>query len=517
MGEKTAGLVKIIGITVLLVLLWCILVWQSPLSFLTPNNFENLLRRTALYGVLGIGVAFVIISSGIDLSIGSLVCLSACLLALFLQVDYVPIGEVDVWQVRKDEQSISVSIDHGFSTGDQLWYYKDRRNKGLVTVVGIDDGQEIAGHKVAILTVDPPPQRDQDSEDGEKVGSISLTLAVDSIDGTMVKLDSSAPKLKHNDKILFVHSTSSGREKVIEQAKSDNAIEIGDEDSGLDNTFRAVPIRKTPYMSIPLALLSVLGIVLTLGVIHGVLITKLKMQPFVVTLCGLLIYRGLSRWLTSDQTVGFIEYQETLGAVATGRWETGLCFMPTKVETADGQGSESWQMVWDTALGAESFGIPYSFFIFAFVTVAAIVFLNLTVWGRHLQAVGRNEEAARYSGINTNRITILAYILCAVLTGVGGIMFAIDSNSIAPSSFGNFFELYAIAAAVLGGCSLRGGEGSILGVVVGTALMQTLYNSIVLLKIPDELEFTIIGAVILFGVAADELTRMLASRFRSKE
>jgi ribose transport system permease protein len=96
-------------------------------------------------------------------------------------------------------------------------------------------------------------------------------------------------------------------------------------------------------------------------------------------------------------------------------------------------------------------------------------------------------------------------------------MFAIDSNSIAPSSFGNFFELYAIAAAVLGGCSLRGGEGSILGVVVGTALMQTLYNSIVLLKIPDELEFTIIGAVILFGVAGDELTRMLAAKFRSKE
>jgi ribose transport system permease protein len=191
--------------------------------------------------------------------------------------------------------------------------------------------------------------------------------------------------------------------------------------------------------------------------------------------------------------------------------------MPVKVPSAVEGGEDSWKMVWDTAQGAEVFGIPYSFFIFAFVIIVAIIFLNLTVWGRHLQAVGRNEEAARYSGITTHRITTLAYVLCAVLTGLGGIMFAIDSNSIAPSSFGNFFELYAIAAAVLGGCSLRGGEGSILGVVVGTALMQTLYNSIVLLKIPDELEFTIIGAVILFGVAADELTRMLAARFRSKE
>jgi ribose transport system permease protein len=187
--------------------------------------------------------------------------------------------------------------------------------------------------------------------------------------------------------------------------------------------------------------------------------------------------------------------------------------MPVKVPaTADAP--ETWQVVWDAAAGAKSFGIPYSFFIFVLITLTAIVFLNLTVWGRHMQAVGRNEEAARYSGISTNRVTILAYVLCAVLTGIGGVMFAIDSNSIAPSSFGNFFELYAIAAAVLGGCSLRGGEGSILGVVVGTALMQTLYNSIVLLKIPDELEFTIIGAVILFGVIADELMRRLAGRFR---
>ncbi|MCH1441001.1 MAG: ABC transporter permease, partial [Rubripirellula sp.] len=210
-----------------------------------------------------------------------------------------------------------------------------------------------------------------------------------------------------------------------------------------------------------------------------------------------------------------IEYQETLGKVATGRWETGIQFMPVKVDPAGD--ASSWKLVWDSAEGAQMFGIPYSFFIFLGVIFTAIIFLNLTVWGRHLQAVGRNEEAARYSGISTHRITTLAYVLCAVLTGLGGVMFAIDSNSIAPSSFGNFFELYAIAAAVLGGCSLRGGEGSILGVVVGTALMQTLYNSIVLLKIPDELEFTIIGAVILFGVAGDELTRMLAAKFRSKE
>ncbi|MGB1928260.1 MAG: ABC transporter permease [Mariniblastus sp.] len=515
MGDRGTGLLKIAGITTLLLLLWCILIWESPLSFLTPNNLENLLRRTALYGVLGIGVAFVIISSGIDLSIGSLVCLAACLLALFLHVDYVPVGQVDVWQVRADASTISVAANHGFNEGDELWYYKDRRNKGLVKVAGIGGTEILDGTSVTVLTVDPAPKRDQDSEEGKPVGKISSTFDVINYGGNAAELDSNAPKLKHNDKVLFVHNSETSREKTVDQAGENNQLILTDEDSGLNAEFRAVPIRKTPYMSIPLALLSVFGIVLCLGVIHGLLITRLKMQPFVVTLCGLLIYRGLSRWLTNDQTVGFIEYQETLGKVATGRWETGIQFMPVKVDPAGD--ASSWKLVWDSAEGAQMFGIPYSFFIFLGVIFTAIIFLNLTVWGRHLQAVGRNEEAARYSGISTHRITTLAYVLCAVLTGLGGVMFAIDSNSIAPSSFGNFFELYAIAAAVLGGCSLRGGEGSILGVVVGTALMQTLYNSIVLLKIPDELEFTIIGAVILFGVAGDELTRMLAAKFRSKE
>ena len=245
-------------------------------------------------------------------------------------------------------------------------------------------------------------------------------------------------------------------------------------------------------MPIPMAIAAVLGIALLIGVFHGFLITKLKQQPFIVTLSGLLAYRGLSRWLTNDQTVGFIEYQDSLGALATGRW-----------------------ILWEQTENAASFGIPYSFFVLVVVAALAIIFLNSTIWGRYMLALGRNEEAARYSGINTGRITILAYVLCAVLTAIGGILFALDSNSIAPSSFGNFFELYAIAAAVLGGCSLRGGEGSIIGVVVGTALMQTLYNSIVLLKIPDELEYTIIGAVILIGVVSDEVIRRFATYLKS--
>ena len=94
-------------------------------------------------------------------------------------------------------------------------------------------------------------------------------------------------------------------------------------------------------------------------------------------------------------------------------------------------------------------------------------------------------------------------------------LFVLDVNSAQPSDFGNFYELYAIAAAVLGGCSLRGGEGSILGVLFGTALMQTLRNMIVLVDwIPTHIEYAVIGLVILCGVAVDEVMKKLVDRKR---
>jgi ribose transport system permease protein len=143
----------------------------------------------------------------------------------------------------------------------------------------------------------------------------------------------------------------------------------------------------------------------------------------------------------------------------------------------------------------------------------AAVFLNRTVWGRYLLALGRNEQAARYSGIDTGRMKLLAYVISSTLAALGGMLFVLDINAAQPSDFGNFYELYAIAAAVLGGCSLRGGEGSILGLLVGSALMVVL-NNMINLAHPQyqNVEFAIIGGVILAGVIADELVRRAAGR-----
>ncbi len=156
---------------------------------------------------------------------------------------------------------------------------------------------------------------------------------------------------------------------------------------------------------------------------------------------------------------------------------------------------------------------------FVLLIVLAIVMwfvLHRSIYGRYLLAVGRNEQAARFSGINTRLIIASAYVVAALLTGVSGIMIAFYTNSVSPSNHGNFYELYGIAAAVLGGCSLRGGEGSVVGIVIGTALLLVLQNLVNLLGIPSSLNFAVMGAVVLFGVLADQIFQTRAARKSSR-
>ncbi|HWL83427.1 MAG TPA: ABC transporter permease [Roseomonas sp.] len=222
----------------------------------------------------------------------------------------------------------------------------------------------------------------------------------------------------------------------------------------------------------PLAVLIIIGAGTGLGLLHGLLVTRLRLQPFVVTLCGLLIYRGIARYYTADSTMGF----GYAGDIDTITW------------LASGR----------------SFGIPNPFLFLVVVAVCMGVVLHRTVFGRYLYAVGRNEEAARHSGINADAVITGAYLLGGGLAGLATVLLIFYTSSVSPSSFGNFYELYAIAAAVLGGCSLRGGEGSILGIVLGTVLLQILQNLVNILGIPSSLNFAVMGGVILLGVIADQ-------------
>jgi len=152
-------------------------------------------------------------------------------------------------------------------------------------------------------------------------------------------------------------------------------------------------------------------------------------------------------------------------------------------------------------------GVPAPFVLFIVIAALMWVLIHRSVYGRYLFAVGNNEDAARYSGINSKRMIASAYIICATLAGIAAVIFAFYTNSVSPSIHGSFYELYGIAAAVLGGCSLRGGEGSIVGILLGTALLQVLQNLVILLKIPTSLNLAVMGAVILIGVLADQLLK----------
>ena len=236
----------------------------------------------------------------------------------------------------------------------------------------------------------------------------------------------------------------------------------------------------------PLAIVIVLILGIVIGLMHGLLITKLKMQPFVVTLCGLLIYRGVARFYTKDGTAGFgfgVNFPD-LEWLTTGRTDIVSMLSAAAICT--------------------SVPIPHSFFVMLVIAAIMWFVLHRSVFGRYLFAVGKNEEAARYSGIRTTQVIIAAYVICSLLTALSAIFFAMYTRSILPSGHGNFYELYAIAAAVLGGFSLRGGEGSIIGVVLGTILLQILQNLVNLLGIPSSLNFAVMGSVILIGVLADQ-------------
>jgi ribose transport system permease protein len=437
---------KNLGILALLLAI-CLITTLLNGRFVSNANIQTLVRWTSLFGLFSIGVAFVIITGGIDLSIGSQIALTGCLLVLFVGIRYEDSGQTAiVREVVQDPVAARLRLDPippDLGDGDRLLYFTFGDRQSTVADIQQADGQ------------------------------------------TWVVLRGPAADLQPD---------------------------------------LEVRVRKLLHRPVWLAVLGVLTVALGIGLLHGLLVTKAGLQPFVVTLCGLLVYRGIARVLTGDDQVGLetalTGFKEALTGpvfdvpvplvnwISEGNWSRYAANPSTGQPLMDASGQpiplDFWQWI----------SVPMPGLMLLSVAVLAWLFLNRTVWGRHLMALGRNEQAARYSGIRTDRLVILAYVICSLLVGVAGILFTLDLNSVQPGTTGSFYELYAIAAAVLGGCSLRGGEGSILGVVVGTAVMRCLYNAIVVLGIPSTWEYVLIGGALFAGVVADELVRRLQQRRR---
>ena len=222
-------------------------------------------------------------------------------------------------------------------------------------------------------------------------------------------------------------------------------------------------------MGIGIAVVLALVLALLIGVVQGALCAKLGLQPFVVTLGFMLALRGVAEVLTGGADIGF-----------QGRFP-GFRFL--------GEG---------TALG-----LPMPFW-FALVAIVVTTFLmHRTLFGRYCYAIGSNAEAARLSGVPVQTVRIVTFIVAAVLSGVAGILYVAYLPTSTPS-LGSAYELHAVAAAVLGGCSLQGGRGSVIGVVIGAGVMQVTFNAVNLVG-SSLWQNVVAGTVILAAVIVDRL------------
>jgi ribose transport system permease protein len=229
-------------------------------------------------------------------------------------------------------------------------------------------------------------------------------------------------------------------------------------------------------MHLPLGV-GVLGAILfggLLGLINGANVAILKIPPFIATLAMMLVAQGLALVVSHSRPIYF---NDTPGyfAISTGNLIPGVEF-------------------------------PNAVLVLAVLAVMAGVLLNRTILGRYTHSIGSNEEATALSGINVRKWKIVVYTLAGLFIGLAGVMISARLGSAQPAT-GTGYELQAIAAVVIGGTSLTGGKGSIVGTIIGALIISVLNNGLQIMSIPQEWQNVILGCVILVAVYADMIRK----------
>ena len=202
---------------------------------------------------------------------------------------------------------------------------------------------------------------------------------------------------------------------------------------------------------------------LGMGFLNGIGSTKLRIQAFVMTLATLSIFRGITRQISDNVSVG--TQQVDAGGHLTSASEQFQIYGTPGHNVLGG--------TWLPIFGRQ--GVPYPMIAFFAVVILFQLLLSKSRFGRHIYAVGGNETAARFSGVNVDRVRIAVFMLCGLLAGLAGPIDAAYNASADPLA-GTSYELDAIAAAVIGGASLRGGRGTIVGTLVGALILTLLDN-----------------------------------------
>jgi ribose transport system permease protein len=217
------------------------------------------------------------------------------------------------------------------------------------------------------------------------------------------------------------------------------------------------------------ACIAAIGLCGLLGGLSGALITLFGIPPFIVTLAMMLVASGLAYLASAGQSI----YQIPESFVWLGR-------------------------------GSGLFSLPHAVVLMLALYAAAHVLMSQTILGRYLYAVGGNREAARLSGVPVRRVLLLAYVTCGLLAGLGGVIMASQLKSGSPT-YGSMYELYVIAAVVVGGTALSGGEGKILGTLIGAFIIAVIQNGMNLTNIESYTQKVVLGLVILAAVLVDRV------------
>lgn len=226
-----------------------------------------------------------------------------------------------------------------------------------------------------------------------------------------------------------------------------------------------------------LAILISVALGVGIGFFNGFIITKTGVAPLIVTLSMMTILNGISYLISEGLPIfGF---------------PTDFAFL--------GQGS----------LGP----VPVSLIFLVAILAVGVFILNKTCYGRYFYAIGSNEEAAKLSGVNTNKVRILVYALCGFFTSIGAILLLSRLNS-AQSANGAGFEFNVLTACVLGGVSSNGGKGSIAGAIIGVLIVGILDNGLVLLNVSEYVQLVIKGSILLVAVISDTMSRTKSERIK---
>jgi ribose transport system permease protein len=214
------------------------------------------------------------------------------------------------------------------------------------------------------------------------------------------------------------------------------------------------------------------------GLVNGIFIAKMKIPPFIATLGMMMVTKGLSLVISGLKPIYFND---------------------TPVFNQIAMGSILSDII-------PGFSIPNAVLILFAAAIIASLILTKTILGRYDCAIGSNEEATRLSGVNVDRWKIAIYSLCGLFAGLAGVLMASRLNSAQPA-LGAGYELDAIAAAVIGGTSLSGGEGTIVGTIIGAFIMSVLTNGLRILSVPQEWQMVVTGGIVIAAVYADILRR----------